>query len=201
VDTHLVERFGQRSTCTRMENCFSHLAKGTTLPPPRARVTATATQFLTKVLKFRVHCRGFSHFFPTRKIIDELEDHVERELSRLREKNINTAGPGRPPEREFCGLRRNLAACRRRGLNRLQIKSHAKNKPKIYSERASRNDPTDESHHSTRWSHNPVNARSISALISPPIRNASPIKYSQTSKIITASREPYVAGYVLRKCR
>ncbi len=35
-----------------------------------------------------------------------------------------------------------------------------------------------------------ADARSISALISPPIRNASPVTYSQTRRIITASREP-----------
>jgi len=42
-----------------------------------------------------------------------------------------------------------------------------------------------------------VQARSSSALISPPIRNDNPETYSHANRIITAPREPYVVLYVL----
>jgi hypothetical protein len=56
----------------RMAVTFSHLAQGTTPHPPRARVTATPNPIAGKVLKFRVHCGGLSHFSDA-KNFDELE--------------------------------------------------------------------------------------------------------------------------------
>ena len=63
---------------TRMDIQSSHLAQGTTLPPPRARVTATPEPILGEVFKFRVHCCGLFPTFFHAKNFDELED--EREL-------------------------------------------------------------------------------------------------------------------------
>ena len=42
-----------------------------------------------------------------------------------------------------------------------------------------------------------VQARSSSALISPPIRKDNPETYSHANRIITAPNEPYVVLYVL----
>jgi hypothetical protein len=47
-----------------MDTQSSHLAQGTTLPPPPRRVTATAKIFQREIVAFAVRFAGLSHFFP-----------------------------------------------------------------------------------------------------------------------------------------
>jgi hypothetical protein len=59
--------FGRRVRTLKMGGSVSHFALGPPPHPPRARVTATANIFQREVLKFRVHCRGVSHFSDAKK--------------------------------------------------------------------------------------------------------------------------------------